>query len=125
SATLANQRQDPTARRIGHLKRLLDHVDPPVAILLTEREELCKPLQVLREVGVRLPVAPQQLDLRINLVRIGFGGKLTAHERIESVHARVERAYEVNVLGHSSQVSRLLEPRGDASAAPRAMPLWP
>ena len=97
SATLANESQDLTARCLDQLKRLLDEVDPPIAILLRECDALWESLEMLWEVRVRLPVPPEQLDLRIKSVRIGCAGQLTAHERIEGVSPQSDR---VQVLRH-------------------------
>ena len=48
-------------------------------------------------VGVGLPVAPENLDLRIKSFRPGFVGQLPAHEHIEGVNALSDGIY---VLRH-------------------------
>src|SRR5207248_10250965 len=97
SATLANESQDPTVGRLDQFKELLDLVDPPIPILLRERDDLWEPPKMLWEVRVRLSVPPEQLDLWSKSFRIGFAGQLTAHERIEGVDALADR---VSVLRH-------------------------
>src|SRR5436190_2894850 len=97
SATLLHENQDATARRIRQFKRLLDQIDPPLPILLSEGDVLRKPAKLLWEVRVCLPARPEHLDLRINSLRNDFAGQLSTHIRIEGVDALSDL---VRVLRH-------------------------
>jgi hypothetical protein len=66
STTLANESHDATVRHLDHFKQLLGEVDPPIAILLKEGDDRCEPPKMRWEVRVRLPIRPEQLDVRIN-----------------------------------------------------------
>jgi hypothetical protein len=94
SSILANESHDATVRRLDQLEQLVDEVDPPIANLLEEGDELCGPPKILWEVGERL-VPPEHLELRIKVFRQGFVGQLPAHERIGGV---VELPDRVRVL---------------------------
>ena len=97
STTLANESHDATVPHLDHFKQLPDEVDPPIAKLLAEGDDLREPPKMLRGVGVGLPVRPDHLDLRIKSCRKGFAGQLPAHERIAGVNALSDR---VRVLRH-------------------------
>ena len=57
---------------VNHFEHLLHKVNPPFAVLLTECDEVrCAP-EILWEIGILLPVAPVQFDLRIESLYIGF-----------------------------------------------------
>jgi hypothetical protein len=91
STTLANESHGATVRHLDQFDQLLDEVDPPIPILLGERDDLCEPPKMLWKVRVRLPVSPDHLDLRIKAFRNGFAGQLTAMERIEVVDGLSDR----------------------------------
>ena len=85
STTQSNESHDATARHLDHFKQLPDEVAPLVAILLIEVDHLCEAPKMLWEVGVLLPVRPEQLGLRIKVFRKGLAGQLPPHERIACV----------------------------------------
>jgi hypothetical protein len=77
SGALASEYKDPVAGRVDDLKRLPDNVGPPAPVLLPERDQLWEAPEMLGYVGVRLPVTPMELDLRVDEFRNGFTGQFT------------------------------------------------